>query len=567
MPQISKCKKVFSTSKILKSPFNPPLEKGEKPQKFTWNYLNTILVLFIILLAPHKSIFAMTNEPLVNSEWVYFALEKLETAGFARSFFLSKPLGREEIARIVSDIKGQIADGRIKPNIYEEQLIKKLEAEFVVNQASERKFGYRGSLTGWGDRQDYGASDNKIFDEYSLALRASAAYHPHRNVTLYEELSIDREVEKEGDQGDTASTRLREWKLGYTADFQKGYLLYHLSFKKPEVISEGQFEALLGRQSLFWGPGYSGSLILSDNSPPFDMIFASAKLSNFKFMTFSTQLDMMWHEHGSADSIYDPLYRYLATRYLSAHRIDWSVNKKLEVALSEAILYGGETRNMELRYINPIMPYYANEYNSYLDDNVMICFDIVLKPVKRLKLYGQLLIDDYSYEKVFRYAEWDPNALGYLAGIYVNSPPYARKCDFRAEYTHIDTWAYSHRVDENQYTHYGWVIGHSLGPDARQIFFEIRRIITADIYLKLNYTYRQWGRSKAYRSPGEGYKETTFPSEPVTSQSTFGAQVLWETIRGPQVKVSWQKIGIDPPYESDEASIKGTFYVRIGYLF
>ena len=472
----------------------------------------------IAIVFPAKADSIGANVSLTIGEWVQFVLWKLEANGLTGPIFASsRPFERQEIARIVADMKERIEDGRLNPSSLELGLIRKLEAEFARDLRPEGVEA-RGLLVGEVDYQDE-------WNSPSASLWSAASFHPIPSLMLYEEVDIGKGRGIIGDEGETASRRTKTWRWDYTADFRRAYI------RGTGILPVGQFGALLGRQSIFWGPGYGGSLIVSDNSPAFDMVFLKARFGPVKAIAFSAVLDKMWSEHG------DPPYRYLANRYLSGHRIDWVVTDRVELGLSELILYGGEARNMELQYINPLLPYYASQWNSNKDDNVLVSADFAVRPIDRLKVYGQFLVDDFNY------TDHDPNALGYIAGVYLSDPLGISGTDLRAEYTRIDTWTYTHLETENQFTHYGWVMGHHLGPDADQLFIELSRMINVDARLKLTYAFeRQGSRTVADRFRGEDYKRMKFPSGTVERQHSIGLQFLWEPLRGPQINVSCQRV-------------------------
>jgi len=491
------------------------------------NWFRVLSLLCFLIVIPINCGFTSTiNEPLINSGWVYYALWKLEANGIINSMYANtRPYEREEIANIISDVKAGIEKGIIKPKPYELMLIKKLEDEFL---GESNKLQMRLATTA-----ELGTKLK------SLSFWGAASYQPTDYITLYEEADVGRGRDINGTEGTTASQRLNKWKWDYTADFQRAYVRFH----------HRNLSGLLGRQTLFWGPGYDGSLIISDNSPSFDMIMVQGNFWHFKFTSFSAMLDKMWGEHS------DPTYRFLANRYLSGHRIDWLVNNKIELGLSEAVLYAGEAQYMELQYINPVLPYYANQYNSNLDNNSLVCFDASFKPTKGYKTYLQFLVDDFAY------AGNDPNALGYIAGLYISDPLGISQTDLRTEYTRVDSWTYTHLELENQYTHYGWVIGDHLGPDADQILIELSRILNVDGQVKLIYAYKREGsRTVADRYRGEDYKRIKFPSGKVERQNRLGLRFLWETLDGLQMDLLVQRsFNSDKPPEN-ELSFK------LGYL-
>ena len=485
------------------------------------------VLILCFLIIPINCGFASVNEPLINSGWVYYALGKLEANGIIDSMQTStKPYEREEITQIISTIKKGIKNGTIKPKPYELKLIKKLEDEFL-NESDKLQMRLLTSAEGSNNSKE------------SLSFWGAISYQPTDYLTLYEEVDIGRGREIEGTEGTTASQRLNKWKSDYTADFQKAYIRFH----------HENFSGLLGRQTLFWGPGYDGSLIISDNSPSFDMILMQGKLWHIKFTSFSAMLDNMWGEHS------DPTYRFLANRYLAGHRIDWLVNNKVELGLSEVVLYAGEAQYMELQYINPILPYYANQYNSNLDNNSLVCFDAIFKPIKGYKAYLQFLVDDFAY------AGNDPNALGYIAGLYISDPFGILQTGLRTEYTRVDSWTYTHLEPENQYTHYGWVIGDHLGPDADQLLIELCRMLSVDGRIKLIYAFKREGsRTIADRYRGEDYKKMKFPSGEVKQQHRLGLQFAWESSDDLQIDLLIQR-----SFNRNEPS-ENELKFKLGYL-
>lgn len=469
-----------------------------------------ILPIIFLLTIFTSVLYAVTvaNIPPTTGEWVEFALWRLETNGLTGPIYSSsRPFDRNEIAYIVADIRKRIESGDLNPTDIDLQLINKLESEFCSSQDSLQM---RGLLAG----------ETKYYNDWgphSISVWGAADFNPTPNIELYEELIIAKDRDIFGFEGKTASQRTNPWRWDYTADFKRAYARFH---REP-------FEVLLGRQSLFWGPAYTGSLILSDNSPAFDMILLKATFGPVEAISFSAVLDKKWSERG------DPPYRYLAHRYLSGHRLDWAVSDRLELGISELILYGGEARNIEIQYVNPILPYYATQWNENKDDNLLASADFALRPIDKLKIYGQLLIDD------FQYAGDSPHSLGYIAGFYLSNPLKFSGADLRAEYTRINTWTYTHRVTENQFTHFGWIIGHHLGSDADQWLMELSQIINMDIRLKLIYTYnRQGGHTVEDRYIGENLEEIDFPSGIVEKQHKIKLQFLWEPISGPQVNIS-----------------------------
>ena len=79
-----------------------------------------------------------------------------------------------------------------------------------------------------------------------------------------------------------------------------------------------------------------------------------------------------------------------------------------------------------------------------------------------VRLYGEWLIDDFQYVPGAR----DPHAVAWLCGVEWYPRKLARQFGIRAEYARVNRWAYTHLVPDNQFTHFGAMIGHPIGNDA-----------------------------------------------------------------------------------------------------
>lgn len=199
-----------------------------------------------------------------------------------------------------------------------------------------------------------------------------------------------------------------------------------------------------GRIPQRWGPGRYSQLLLSDNSPPLDMLKVQFNLWNsLRFTGFTSTID--------SDS----------GTYLTAHRLDISPRKNLRIGLCESILFKAE--GLDFAYMNPVIPWYPVQWNERVDDNAFFSFDVSWKPFRGIETYGELLIDDIQYENTHD----RPDKLGWTAGLSA----YISPLDLGTviEYTRIDRYVYSQRKPYNYYLHHGEIIGSELGPDADRI--------------------------------------------------------------------------------------------------
>ncbi len=189
----------------------------------------------------------------------------------------------------------------------------------------------------------------------------------------------------------------------------------------------------LGRKEMLFGPSRTGGILFSNFPGSYDGLFFRVNSGPLYFTTTFSLLG--------------------SDRYIALHRFDLTRGRS-SLSFSELILFGGK---FEPLYLNPLVPYYVSQWGVNRDDNIMWAVDGKIF-FGSLKLYGELMIDDYRYDTI----PPAPNKLGYLGGFELY---HSRGLIVGFEHVHIDKWVYSQRVKRNTYTKDAKCIGHRLGPD------------------------------------------------------------------------------------------------------
>ena len=354
-------------------------------------------------------------------------------------------------------------------------------------------------------------------------------------------------------QGSTAEKRINQWQGNYTADFKRAYL--DIPFTKGTNL-------IIGRNQIFWGTGRRHAVGISDNSPPFDLIFISSDFSSVRGTAFISKLDRMWHQEKR---------RYLATRYLSGHRLDWRLNDRIELGISEIVLYGGDARGPEWYYLNPILPYYASQFNANTEkegltrnDNIMLILEGAIRPIKGLRIYGELFVDDFSYV-----GRGDPNDFAFLTGIIWNNLLKSQQLSLVSEYARVNRWTYTHLVEENQYTHFGSIIGHRIGNDADQLYLGANYWVNADTRLALFCQFNRNGEANVEnRFRGEKYSEVTFPSGMVEGKHQIGCNLSLDQANSWQFNLQFSHmIILNKDHKSQPIEHHDQLAFQIGYQY
>jgi hypothetical protein len=237
----------------------------------------------------------------------------------------------------------------------------------------------------------------------------------------------------------------------------KDRAIAYATFGLPKL----QFQ--LGRNEINWGPGVRGSLAISKNMPATDMIRFRVNFQNLQFT-----------------SIHAFLSNPLGAKYLAAHRLDIAIFPSIHIGATETVVYG--QRDIELAYINPIMPYHIAEHHLGDQDNNNLSFDVTLTAFSSVKLYGEYFIDDMtSTQNLLKYYG---NKFAFLFGLHWVDPLSFDNMGLRCEYTRIEPFVYSHRDSINIYTHYDKTIGHWLGPNADNLYLQLTYQATRDLEIE-----------------------------------------------------------------------------------
>jgi hypothetical protein len=211
----------------------------------------------------------------------------------------------------------------------------------------------------------------------------------------------------------------------------------------------------VGRDRHRWGPGHTGTLLLSDAGEPFNFLEYQVRLGarlRFTALTGVTSL----HQQ----------------RYLAAHRLTWTPRCNLSIGLAEGARY--QANGLHLLYVSGIVPYTLVERFDLQDNldvedrdeqrnNTLWSCDVAWRPRGGWLLYGELLADDIGTED----AE-TPSRGAYQVGILC--APRWRDWDWSLglEHTRVSNFTYSVYYQEQclcDWEHQHEPLGYSEGPD------------------------------------------------------------------------------------------------------
>ncbi len=273
---------------------------------------------------------------------------------------------------------------------------------------------------------------------------------------------------------------------------QKGYVKFHA----------GNFEIEAGRDSLWWGPGYHGSLLLSNNARPFDMIKLSnprgtllpwilSSLGPFRYNLFLAELD------GDPQSGHPPDSKLLGAR------IDLKPHPLMEFGMSYLAHFGGDRPGIDsLGFSDYVDIILSNECRDgdRRDSNKEFAVDVAvtiphvdrfLPVAESVKLYAEWGAEDAGYP---------PDKRAYILGMALYDFFTIDGLTVRAEYADISpesgagSW-YTHSFWPMEY--YGNVFGHHAGSDSDDIFLGLSHRLTDCFSYEIGFDRERSGLSLA----------------------------------------------------------------------
>jgi len=426
--------------------------------------------IFLFSLASSCWGLVSTNVPL--GHFSYDAIEKLVGQGLIDSAMLNtRPMTRLEMARLVAEA---IENSRQhdKQNEITLQIIERLKNEF------------RNELVTMG-----------ILDGNLAECFIKPVEDPY-----FKYVYADEKPDLENQRGDVFE-RKSNYRLGFSSRmsfFNTIAIFLHPEYTESSLrgdseieliegygkIAIGSFEIQAGKDSMWWGPGKHGSILMSNNAEPLKMV----KISNSRPL----QLPWIFRGFGLFKAVWFlselEKERTIPKVKLTGVRLSFKPHPSSEIGLSRTIMFDGSGRpDVGIRdYIRMFEFKREQAENNQLagfDFSTQIPVGEIL-PLKSIKMYGDLAGEDE--------AGGLPIKWGILLGIQLNDILQTGRTDLRIEYAdnHVSGYRnifYKHLLYRSGYTYKGRVIGHHMGTDSRDVFLRLTHYLTKDVILGLEY--------------------------------------------------------------------------------
>jgi hypothetical protein len=422
------------------------------------------LAILLTLVTGPTAALVSTNVPL--GHWSYEVVDKLADYGLIESAMLTiKPLSRVEMARHIGQAVYTL-EGMQDPPPLLVSLLERLKEEFQDELIAI------GILDG-----SYAASALKpLEDPYVRYLYAKDKpdLENLRGDVFRAGSNFRAGLASRGRFLDTLAFYARP---EYAAPATDGDVELIEGYGKAMI---GPFEIEGGRDSLWWGPGCHGALLVSNNAEPFTLV----KLSNpqpLRLPWIFRYLGLLKGQWFVAELEQD---RDCPGAKLSGLRLALKPHPAVELGATRMIMFGGEGAPGTgwFDYVKSMVSLSeeeaANNELAGADGSLLLPLPQGL-PLRSVKLYGDFMGEDTVHSA--------PSKWSYLAGLRLNDLLRTGRTDLRLEWAHTHPVAYKHYLYTSGYTYEGRIIGHFMGPNADDFFVQLSHYLTESVLVDLAY--------------------------------------------------------------------------------
>lgn len=255
-----------------------------------------------------------------------------------------------------------------------------------------------------------------------------------------------------------------------------------------------------GRGTQWWGPGYHGSLLLTDHSFPMDMIKLGSE-EPFRLPGFLSGLGQ-WKVNSFLGRFEEN--RDFARAKLFGLRLSCLPTAWLELGLTRLTQFDGRGRDQS--FPGTVVDAYFNPPNQSgtqdVNEQAMVDFRAKVPKVPYLipfpaglQIYGELGTED----------KWSqlpiPSRAAILGGLYIPQVFQGDTMDLRIEYADTDLGRQRHPeltqvwYDNGTYTSgmrfRGFPLGHHMGTDATDFFVRTTRYVTDSLQMGANFNLQE----------------------------------------------------------------------------
>lgn len=468
-----------------------------KITKFQIKWANPAAIILFIMLFSAKAL-AYSSPDIPVGHWSYQAAEKLIIAGLASvSGTSTLPMTRAQMADKIKEAIDNIQEDKLPTYLcldreyieYLQTILYKLINEFrpelamigvtTVEKPQKTGTAYLGDVASYNLLYPVEAENRfaSVADRKDVLLENQNGLRLERGYNLRTRASGWLNLNKDDYLGLTVSARPE---LRVTES--KTNIFFDEAAAKFSVLN---MEVSLAKSAMWWGPGYEGSMLLSNNAKPltivkirsvkgFQLPWEFKHLGLFGINFFVSRLE-------KDRNVPNPGFAGL--------RLEWSPLPYLTVTANRTSIFGGKGRpKPTLRdYWKIFVARGKDEFTASGEDakasdsDQLASFDVkFILPLKPEAVIGSGLETYAEWAGEDRFAFWENESSGFLLGMFLTDLLRFKGTDFRVEYAkNKPSWynqgVYNAAGGGTAYTYQGELMGHHMGGDADDFFVRISK--------------------------------------------------------------------------------------------
>lgn len=274
-----------------------------------------------------------------------------------------------------------------------------------------------------------------------------------------------------------------------------------------------------GRDQHFIGNGVR-SHILSDFAPAYLFLKFNVKVWRVSYQSIFAELTSQYKR--GADQLLPK--KYMALHHLSIQATHW-----LNVGFFESVIMS-RSNHFELQYLNPLIFYRSVEHALGSPDNVLLGGDYKVNIMNHASIYGQFVLDEFSFKNVAKRTRWWANKYAMQVGVkYIDIVP---NLDAQAEFNLVRPFTYTSGDTRINYTHYNQPLAHPLGAGFYEFLFNVRYQPHARVTMNLRAMFAKTTGDSLWVNPKNNRRElTNFGGDifrnaaPLTVTNEFGNRI------------------------------------------
>lgn len=225
------------------------------------------------------------------------------------------------------------------------------------------------------------------------------------------------------------------------------------------------FGVQLGHGKHFIGNGYR-SMFLSDFAAPVFFLKLDTRVWKFHYQNLFLELSPV-------SQVQIPDGTILPKKYAAMHYLNFQASPNVAFGFFEATVFN-RSRQFELQYFNPLVFYRTVEGMIGSPDNVLLGFDARWNLLRRVQLYGQVMLDELATAEIFSRSGWWANKWGIQVGAKYPNALGIEHLDMQVEHNRARPYTYAHADSTNGYTHYNQPLAHPLGANFSETLLLVR---------------------------------------------------------------------------------------------